>query len=133
MDMTEIRKFNLDELLSKLKETRREHMDLRFKKASMQLSDTTQIKKIKRDIARLETRLTELIVSVSSRAKTRYKGKTIKRSKKYIVHDPDNNAKEGDTVQITNSRPISKLKRWRLYKIQEINDNIPLSLDKEDS
>ena len=57
---TEIRKFNLDELLSKLKETRREHMDLRFKKASMQLSDTTQIKKIKRDIARLETRLTEL-------------------------------------------------------------------------
>ena len=43
MDMTEIRKFNLEELLSKLKETRKEHMDLRFKKASMQLSDTTQI------------------------------------------------------------------------------------------
>tara|TARA_S200000501_G_scaffold342785_1_gene353196 strand:+ start:34 stop:249 length:216 start_codon:yes stop_codon:yes gene_type:complete len=60
MDMTEIRKFNLEELLSKLKETRKEHMDLRFKKASMQLSDTTQIRKIKRDIARLETRLTEL-------------------------------------------------------------------------
>tara|TARA_Y100000996_G_C22425047_1_gene603102 strand:- start:425 stop:640 length:216 start_codon:yes stop_codon:yes gene_type:complete len=60
MDMTEIRKFNLDELISKLKETRKEHMDLRFKKASMQLSDTTQIKKIKKDIARLETRLTEL-------------------------------------------------------------------------
>ena len=58
--MTEIRKFNLDELISKLKETRKEHMDLRFKKASMQLSDTTQIKKIKKDIARLETRLTEL-------------------------------------------------------------------------
>ena len=58
--MTEIRKFNLDELISKLKETRKEHMDLRFKKASMQLSDTTQIRKIKKDIARLETRLTEL-------------------------------------------------------------------------
>ena len=60
MDMTEIRKFNLEELLSKLKETRKEHMDLRFKKASMQLSDTTQIRRIKKDIARLETRLTEL-------------------------------------------------------------------------
>ena len=60
MDMTEIRKFNLVELLSKLKEIRKEHMDLRFKKASMQLSDTTQIRKIKKDIARLETRLTEL-------------------------------------------------------------------------
>ena len=60
MDMAEIRKFKIDELLSKLKETRRDHMDLRFKKASMQLSDTTEIKKIKKDIARLETRLTEL-------------------------------------------------------------------------
>ena len=60
MDMAEIRKFNIDELLSKLKETRRDHIDLRFKKASMQLSDTTEIKKIKKDIARLETRLTEL-------------------------------------------------------------------------
>ena len=60
MDMADIRKFNLEELLSKLKETRREHMDLRFKKASMQLSDTTEIKKIKKDIASLETRLTEL-------------------------------------------------------------------------
>jgi len=60
MDMADIRKFNIEELLSKLKETRRDHMDLRFKKASMQLSDTTEIKKIKKDIARLETRLTEL-------------------------------------------------------------------------
>ena len=60
MDMAEIRKFNIEELLSKLNETRKEHMDLRFKKASMQLSDTTQIRKIKKDIARLETRLTEL-------------------------------------------------------------------------
>mgnify|MGYP002847556045 FL=1 len=60
MDMTEIRQFNIEELLSKLKETRKEHMDLRFKKASMQLSDTSEIKKIKKDIARLETRLTEL-------------------------------------------------------------------------
>jgi len=60
MDMADIRKFNMDELLSKLKETRRDHMDLRFKKASMQLTDTTEIKKIKKDIARLETRLTEL-------------------------------------------------------------------------
>ena len=92
----------------------------------------TQIKKILDGIVVSDKAEKTIIVSVSSRAKTRYKGKTIKRSKKYIVHDPDNNAKEGDTVQITNSRPISKLKRWRLYKIQEISDNIPLLLDKED-
>ena len=50
MDMAEIRKFNMDELLSKLKDTRRDHMDLRFKKASMQLSDTTEIKKLKKTL-----------------------------------------------------------------------------------
>ena len=93
----------------------------------------TQIKKILEGIVVSDKAEKTIIVSVSSRSKTRYKGKTIKRSKKYIVHDPDNNAKEGDTVQITNSRPISKLKRWRLFKIHVINDNIPVSLDKEDS
>ena len=93
----------------------------------------TQIKKILDGIVVSNKAEKTIIVSVSSRAKTRYKGKTIKRAKKYIVHDPDNNAKEGDTVQITNTRPISKLKRWRLFKIQEIGDIIPLSLDKEDS
>ena len=93
----------------------------------------TQIKKILDGIVVSNKAEKTFIVAVSSRAKTRYKGKTIKRSKKYIVHDPDNNAKEGDTVQITNTRPISKLKRWRLFKIQEIGDIIPLSLDKEDS
>ena len=58
-----------------------------------------------------------IVVSISTRSKTRYKGKTIKRSQKYLVHDPDNSAKEGDNVQITSSRPISKMKRWRLFKI----------------
>ena len=72
-----------------------------------------------------------IVVSISTRSKTRYKGKTIKKSQKYLVHDPDNSAKEGDNVQITSSRPISKMKRWRLFKIQGNNDNIPVSLDKD--
>ena len=93
----------------------------------------TQINKILDGIVVSDKAEKTVIVSVSSRAKTRYKGKTIKRSKKYIVHDPGNNAKEGDLVQITNSRPISKLKRWRLFKIQEISDIIPVSQDKEES
>ena len=93
----------------------------------------TQINKILDGIVVSDKAEKTVIVSVSSRAKTRYKGKTIKRSKKYIVHDPDNNAKEGDIVQITNSRPISKLKRWRLFKIHENNDKIPVSSNKDDS
>ena len=47
MEMQEIRKLNIDELMKKLDDSRREHMDLRFKKASMQLSDSSQVKKNK--------------------------------------------------------------------------------------
>lgn len=58
--MQEIRKLNIDELMQKIDDSRKEHMDLRFKKASMQLNDSTEIKKMKKLISRLETRLTEL-------------------------------------------------------------------------
>lgn len=37
--------------------------------------------------------------------------------KKYYVHDENNEAKQGDTVRIRESKPISKLKRWQLIKI----------------
>lgn len=40
-------------------------------------------------------------------------------SKKYAVHDEENEAKEGDVVQFQECRPISKTKRWRLTEIVE--------------
>ena len=46
-------------------------------------------------------------------------GKTVKRSKKYHVHDEANEAGVGDTVRIVETRPLSKLKRWRLAGIVE--------------
>jgi small subunit ribosomal protein S17 len=45
--------------------------------------------------------------------------KTIRVSKKYHVHDEANEAHVGDTVLITETRPISKLKRWRLAQVIE--------------
>jgi len=65
-----------------------------------------------------------IVVTVSSRSKTKFKGKTVKRSERYLVHDPLNGAKEGDIVQITQSKPISRNKRWRLFKVQSNNDSI---------
>ena len=44
-------------------------------------------------------------------------GKVIKRFKKFYAHDEKNEAKVGDTVLITETRPLSKLKRWRLVKV----------------
>ena len=44
-------------------------------------------------------------------------GKVIKRFKKFYAHDEKNEAKVGDSVLITETRPLSKLKRWRLVKV----------------
>jgi small subunit ribosomal protein S17 len=44
-------------------------------------------------------------------------GKYIKRRTKLGVHDPENEAGIGDTVEITECRPISKSKSWRLVKV----------------
>lgn len=43
--------------------------------------------------------------------------KIVKRSKKYYVHDESGQAKVGDRVRITESRPLSKLKRWTLTEV----------------
>ncbi|RLG40048.1 MAG: 30S ribosomal protein S17 [Thermoproteota archaeon] len=44
-------------------------------------------------------------------------GKYIRRKTKLLVHDPEQRAKLGDTVEIELCRPISKRKSWRLVKI----------------
>lgn len=44
-------------------------------------------------------------------------GKTISVSKKYHAHDEKGEAQEGDTVRIVETRPLSKLKRWRLVEV----------------
>jgi small subunit ribosomal protein S17 len=46
-------------------------------------------------------------------------GKFVKKSKKFFVHDEKNECKEGDTVKITETRPLSKNKSWRLVEILE--------------
>jgi small subunit ribosomal protein S17 len=44
-------------------------------------------------------------------------GKIVKQMKKFYAHDEQNQAKRGDTVRIMETRPLSKLKRWRLVEI----------------
>src|SRR5881394_3234914 len=44
-------------------------------------------------------------------------GKIIKQMKKFYAHDEENKAKTGDTVRIMETRPLSKLKRWRLVEV----------------
>ena len=44
-------------------------------------------------------------------------GKIVKQMKKFYAHDEENKAKTGDTVRIMETRPLSKLKRWRLVEV----------------
>ena len=61
-----------------------------------------------------------IVVTVERLARhIRYK-KVIKISKKYYAHDENNAAKVGDLVLIAETRPTSKLKRWRLVEIQKV-------------
>ncbi len=45
--------------------------------------------------------------------------KYIRRHKRYYAHDPENTCTEGDVVRITECRPLSRMKRWRLIEVVE--------------
>ena len=55
-----------------------------------------------------------VVVNVERRFRHPVLKKTLRKSKKYHAHDPQNSAKVGDTVRIVECAPISKLKRWEL-------------------
>jgi small subunit ribosomal protein S17 len=52
-------------------------------------------------------------------------GKYVRRSSIYKVHDEANEAREGDQVEITHSRPVSKTKHWRLVRVIRRAEVIP--------
>ena len=58
-----------------------------------------------------------VVVSPERRVQHDVYGKTQKRTSTFVAHDENNEAKVGDTVIITESRPLSKRKRWALVRI----------------
>ncbi len=58
-----------------------------------------------------------IIVRVERRTEHPLYGKTVKHAGKYHAHDSLNQAELGDLVEIQETRPLSKLKRWRLVSI----------------
>lgn len=60
-----------------------------------------------------------VVVEVSTQKRHAQYGKYIQRTKKYYAHDEKNECRPGDRVAIVSTRPLSKLKRWRVQKIVE--------------
>ncbi len=58
-----------------------------------------------------------IVVQVERRVQHAEYTRTIKRTSRFHAHDEKNEAKIGDRVRIEETRPLSKLKRWRLREI----------------
>jgi small subunit ribosomal protein S17 len=60
-----------------------------------------------------------VVVAVTERVRHARYGKTVQRTRKLYAHDAENDAKIGDRVRVTETRPLSKLKRWRVTEVLE--------------
>ena len=60
-----------------------------------------------------------IAVTVTDKVRHPLYGKTMSRSTKLYAHDELNDAAAGDRVRIAETRPLSKLKRWRLVEVLE--------------
>ena len=63
-----------------------------------------------------------LVVVVERRRAHRLYKKSLTRRTRYFVHDAENSCKVGDVIQMMETRPISKTKRWRVLKIVSRGD-----------
>jgi small subunit ribosomal protein S17 len=57
------------------------------------------------------------VVAVEWQVRHGLYGKTERRTSKFMVHDEENSAKVGDTVEIVETRPMSRRKRWALKRV----------------
>jgi small subunit ribosomal protein S17 len=58
-----------------------------------------------------------IIVKVTRLVQHKLYHRVIRVSKKFYAHDEERKARQGDTVRIIETRPLSKLKRWRLAEV----------------
>jgi small subunit ribosomal protein S17 len=60
-----------------------------------------------------------VVVTVERRVAHRLYGKQVVHTSTYYAHDEKNEAHAGDLVRIVETRPLSKLKRWRVIEVVE--------------
>ncbi len=83
------------------------------------MADNRNMRKVRQGVVVSDKNDKTIVVRVLSRKPHPNYGKMITSTKKYHAHDENNEAGVGDTVQIMETRPMSKMKRWRLLKIVE--------------
>lgn len=81
--------------------------------------ETESIKKSKQAVVISKSGDKSVVCQIDYKVKHPRYGKYIRRRTKMGVHDPQNQAGVGDKVEISECRPISKTKNWRLVKVLE--------------
>ena len=82
-------------------------------------SDMRNLRKERQGIVSSNKMDKTITVAVKWKEKHPIYGKFVNKTKKYHAHDENNECGIGDTVRIMETRPLSKLKRWRLVEIIE--------------
>ncbi|MGI6535584.1 MAG: 30S ribosomal protein S17 [Eggerthellaceae bacterium] len=83
------------------------------------MSEERNSRKVRQGIVVSDAADKTIVVEITERKPHPVYGKMITSTKKFHAHDENNEAGVGDTVQIMETRPLSKTKRWRLLKIVE--------------
>ena len=81
--------------------------------------DRLNRRKVREGIVVSDAMASTIVVAVVDRVRHPKYGKTVQRTKKLYVHDAEDTAKRGDRVRVAETRPFSKLKRWRLTEVVE--------------
>ena len=135
----ELNNKSVDELNNELVAAKKELFNLRFQNATNQLENTSRIKEVRKNIARIQTVIVvernlrktrvgkvvsdkmdkTIVVAIEDNVKHPLYKKIVKRTYKLKAHDENNECNIGDRVKVMETRPLSKDKRWRLVEIIE--------------
>ena len=83
------------------------------------MTEERNLRKVRQGVVVSDANDKTIVVAVEERKPNPIYKKMITSTKKFHAHDENNEAGVGDTFQIMETRPLSKMKRWRLLKIVE--------------
>ena len=81
--------------------------------------ETRNLRKVRQGVVTSNKMDKTIVIAAKFKEKHPIYGKFVNKTKKYHAHDEKNECGIGDTVRIMETRPLSKMKRWRLVRIIE--------------
>ena len=83
------------------------------------MADRPNRRKIREGVVASSSMDKTVVVNVIERVRHRRYDKTVQRTKHLYAHDENNDVQVGDKVRLQETRPLSKLKRWRVVEVLE--------------